>query len=178
MNLIFIYGPPATGKFTVGTELAELTGYHLLHNHLAIDIVKDIYPDFNSLPFDLVFKLRLDIFEYAARDKTNLITTFVNDDNEEDKKFVEDVVQTIQRNDGSVLFVQLTAPNEVILQRVSNESRKKLRKLTNVEEMRAMLAKPNINAALEYKDIFTIDTSAQDARTTAEQIAAHFKLLG
>jgi shikimate kinase len=35
--LIFIVGPPAVGKMTVGAELARRTGFQLFHNHHAID---------------------------------------------------------------------------------------------------------------------------------------------
>lgn len=38
MKLIFIYGAPATGKLTVGRELAAQTGYKLHHNHMAVDL--------------------------------------------------------------------------------------------------------------------------------------------
>jgi tRNA A37 N6-isopentenylltransferase MiaA len=33
MELLFIYGPAAVGKLTIGRELAKLTGYRLFHNH-------------------------------------------------------------------------------------------------------------------------------------------------
>jgi len=39
MKLVFIYGPPASGKLTVARELATLTGYRLFHNHLIVDAV-------------------------------------------------------------------------------------------------------------------------------------------
>jgi len=34
MNLVFLYGPPAAGKYTIGRELASLTGLALFHNIL------------------------------------------------------------------------------------------------------------------------------------------------
>lgn len=39
MRLLFLHGPPATGKYTVGRELAALTGWELYHNHLVVDEV-------------------------------------------------------------------------------------------------------------------------------------------
>jgi hypothetical protein len=36
MDLVFLYGPPAAGKFTVGRELAAITGFGLFHNHLTL----------------------------------------------------------------------------------------------------------------------------------------------
>lgn len=50
MNLLLLFGPLAVGKMTVGQELAKLTGYKLLHNHMTIDLVAQIL-EFNSPPF-------------------------------------------------------------------------------------------------------------------------------
>ena len=59
MNLVFIYGPPGVGKFTVATELAELTGYKLFHNHQSIDAVRAVFT-FGDQPFPrLVHRIRL-----------------------------------------------------------------------------------------------------------------------
>lgn len=45
MNLIFIYGPPASGKYTVSQMLSELTGYKLFHNHLTYDTAYALFGD-------------------------------------------------------------------------------------------------------------------------------------
>lgn len=37
-TLVFIVGPPAVGKMTVGHELARRTGLKLFHNHHTIDL--------------------------------------------------------------------------------------------------------------------------------------------
>jgi len=42
MRLIFIYGPPATGKLTVAKELAKLTKYKIFHNHLTVDLIGSV----------------------------------------------------------------------------------------------------------------------------------------
>lgn len=43
MKLLFLYGPPAVGKFTVAKEWAALTGFKFLHNHLTIDLVTSVF---------------------------------------------------------------------------------------------------------------------------------------
>lgn len=45
MRLIFLYGPPASGKLTIAEVLSERTGIPLFHKHLSRDLVKDIYGD-------------------------------------------------------------------------------------------------------------------------------------
>lgn len=42
MKLIYIYGPPASGKLTVAKELEKLTKYKLFHNHLINDVISEI----------------------------------------------------------------------------------------------------------------------------------------
>lgn len=43
MNLVFLYGPPAVGKLTVATILAEKTGYTLFHNHQIINLLRNVF---------------------------------------------------------------------------------------------------------------------------------------
>lgn len=76
MKIIFVYGPAAVGKLTVGRELAKLTKTPLFHNHLVVDAVSAVYP-FGSEPF---IRLResfwLQAFTEAARAGQSLIFTF------------------------------------------------------------------------------------------------------
>jgi hypothetical protein len=66
VHLVILFGPPAVGKMTVGLELARLTGYKLLHNHMTIEPVLDVFP-FGSPPFNrLVGGLRRRILEEAC----------------------------------------------------------------------------------------------------------------
>ena len=40
-KFIQILGPQAVGKMTVGQELAKITNYKLLYNHMTIEMVTD-----------------------------------------------------------------------------------------------------------------------------------------
>src|SRR2546423_7333193 len=76
--LVFIVGPPAVGKMTVGHELAVRTGLKLFHNHQTIDLALRFFP-FGSPPFArLVNEFRRRILEeVASSDLPGLIFTFV-----------------------------------------------------------------------------------------------------
>ena len=50
--LVFISGPAAVGKMTVGQALRDLTGFQLLYNHMALDLVTE-FADFGPPPFHL-----------------------------------------------------------------------------------------------------------------------------
>jgi len=77
MHFIIIFGPPAVGKMTVGTELARLTGFKLFHNHMTIDLVLTFF-GFGTPQFSLVGEFRRRIFEeVAASTLPGLIFTYV-----------------------------------------------------------------------------------------------------
>lgn len=74
-TLVYLYGPPASGKLTVATGLAELTGFSLFHNHLSVDAVRRVLP-FGSKPYiEVLHRLRLDVFQTAARARISVIFT-------------------------------------------------------------------------------------------------------
>ncbi|MFG2926930.1 hypothetical protein ACGFYA_36260, partial [Streptomyces sp. NPDC048305] len=77
-TLLYIVGPPAVGKATVGHEIATLTGLRLFHNHMAIEPVLRFF-DFGSPAFvRLVSGFRQSLIEeVAASDLPGLIFTYV-----------------------------------------------------------------------------------------------------
>lgn len=174
MNLIFIYGPPASGKLTIAKELASLTGYSVFHNHQTRDIVHELYPDTLDENYELVHKLRLDIFEYAAQNETNLIFTFVFDD-ADDTLFVDNAIKAVESANGSVLFVETTATNDVLLDRVDNESRKEHRKLTNKSKFEEILSSSPY-VSIPHEGVLKVDTGTMSAKESAALIADHYKL--
>ena len=75
MNMIYIYGPPGVGKYTVSKKLSKLTGYKLFHNQLSIEFVMSVF-DFGTPAFNnLVLKYRADMIEEAAKNGISLIFT-------------------------------------------------------------------------------------------------------
>jgi len=76
MYIVFIHGPAASGKHTVGSRLSEITGLPLFHNHLAVDVAKSLF-SFGTPSFN---KLRAAIwrtaFEEAAASNQSFIFTF------------------------------------------------------------------------------------------------------
>lgn len=93
MKLIFLYGPPASGKYTIAKSIAEKLGYKLFHNHLTVDLAKGVF-DYGTKPFwELVHKIRLDIFEKAAKENiSGMIFTYVYEKDNDDS-FVSQVLE-------------------------------------------------------------------------------------
>ena len=111
MHFVFVFGPPAVGKMTVGRELASLTGYKLLHNHAPIEPLLEIF-EFDSPSFGrLVNQFRLGVIEEAlASDLPGLVFTMVwGLDLPGDRALVSSYVDLVEAAGGRVSFVELYA---------------------------------------------------------------------
>ncbi len=175
-TLVYLYGPPAVGKLTVATELEALTGMRLFHNHLTLDAVRAVF-DFASAPFtDVIRRFRLDVFETAARNHLDLIFTNnsvwgVPNGRAMFAAFAEEAGRRVEGAGGRVVFVQLTAPTEVLEERVTAASRRERGKLVNPARLREVLAL--LDASPLYADDLLIDTSTRPPAAAASAIAAH-----
>jgi hypothetical protein len=125
MHFVLVFGPPAVGKMTVGHEIARRTGYKLLHNHMTVEPVLDIFA-FGSPPFGrLVSEFRRRIIEEAlAADLPGLVFTLVwGLELPEDAALVSSYVDLVEGAGGRVSFVELAADLDERLDRNRTEFR-------------------------------------------------------
>jgi len=175
LKLVFIYGPPASGKLTVATELAKLTGFKLFHNHVSIEFVRSIF-EFGTKPFwRLVGKYRFEMLEEAAKAGINTIFTFVYSKGTDDK-FVKQVVQKIKRNGGRVCFVRLYCDRKELIRRVKEDQRRTLGNVTSDKILRDLFRKYDLDQEIPFHKSLNIDTTRQSPRTASKKIARHYKL--
>jgi hypothetical protein len=179
-NLIFIYGPPAVGKLTVAGELAGLTGYRLFHNHLTVPVVNAIFGRDNRSPerSRLLKQLRVQSMTAAAEANIDLIFTAAYSGGDADEAFVRQFSAPFELTGGRVMFVQLYAPDDVLLERVGNDSRKlpELEKSTDVERYREKLKRRDTRVSVPYDGILHLETTETPAAMTARKIAEYFCL--
>ena len=77
MTLLFVFGPPAVGKMTVGRAVADASSFRLFHNHHTIEPLLDVF-DFGTPPFNrLLGEFRQRVLEEAAAADTDLVFTLV-----------------------------------------------------------------------------------------------------
>ena len=87
-KFVQIIGPQAVGKMTVGQELAKITDYKLLYNHMTIEMVRLIF-DYDKEAFRKINSIiRYEIFkEFSKSNEKGIIFTgcfdFENDFKEE-----------------------------------------------------------------------------------------------
>lgn len=159
MNLIFIYGPPAVGKYTVAQALAERTGYRLMDNHAIVNPIASVFGWDHPERKRLGELFRLELYATAARSKINLITTFGGGGQNYDD-FIQGVKAAVEGDGGQVLFVRLYAPESVLYERVSQDSRYIDNKMTTVEELTKKLqATPDVTARAMIDTHLEIDAS-------------------
>lgn len=136
MLLIILYGPPASGKQTVGKALSELTGFPLLHNHLIADLASSIFEYGTEEYVSLSKDLRIRALKVAIEsDKPGIIMTFAygseTKEGKDDDKILRHLQALVKRSKGKVIFIQLISERNTLVARVSSKSRKVHNKLTS-----------------------------------------------
>jgi hypothetical protein len=184
-TLIFLIGPPAVGKMTVGLALEKRTGLRLFHNHLSIEAVLPVF-EFGTPPFNrLVENFRVRVFEEVAESSLpGLIFTYVwSFDHPEDQRYVERMKHIFESRGGRTVFVELYADLETRLQR--NETAIRLSRKPskrNVEQSRVRLLgfegkyRLNSNGDFPLPDHLWIDNSRLEPDAVADLIVDHFAL--
>lgn len=185
-TLVFIVGPPAVGKMTVGYELAARTGLRLFHNHQTIELVLQFFP-FGSPPFRrLVQEFRRRIFEEAAAsDLPGLIFTYVwAFDQPSDDASVADLAAIFTARGARVVYIELEATQAERLRRNKTELRlaQKPSKRDLAASRQRLLendATYQLNSAGRFDgrtDYLRIDNTSLPPSQVAEQIVLHFSL--
>jgi len=175
MKLVFIYGPHAAGKYTVGRELAKLTGYKFFHNHLTVNVVDAIFPETGPKRSELLCNFRAMLTEEAAKAGRDTILT-VAYSGAVDDEFVAKVVGGVEKHGGEVCFVQLYAPPETLLERIGNDSRKQLGKMSRKSSLKQALETRDLYAAVKHKPNLRLDTTKYSPERAAAEIVRHYGL--
>lgn len=173
-SLVYLYGPPAAGKLTIATRLADLTGARLFHNHITVDAITPVF-QFASEPFtEVLHRLRLDVFATATRHGIDLIFTNNSawrgsDGRERFAAFADAAAHAVAEEGGTTLFVQVTAPAAVLEGRVADPSRRAHGKLVDPSRLREMLAVHDPSPL--HPDDLVVDSSQLDPDAAARRIA-------
>jgi hypothetical protein len=124
MKLLLLFGNSAVGKMTVGQELAKITPLHLMHNHMMIEPVLEIFGDFRG---DVIQKLRTVILEeFGKSDYFGMIFTYMMAfDMPSEYEYLQKVKDSLGVSEEDVYYVELVAPQDVRLQRNATENRLK-----------------------------------------------------
>lgn len=76
-KVVYIYGTIAVGKLTTAEALEKLTGFKLIHNHLIINPVSEIFPRDSTKPSraTMIHELYNLVTKLSVRDGQDIIMT-------------------------------------------------------------------------------------------------------
>jgi hypothetical protein len=169
MRVVFIYGPPASGKLTIARALAERTGMALFHNHLIVDAVGAVFPFGTEAFVRLREEFWLAVFAEAARDGRSLIFTFAPEPTVK-PGFAERVRELVRSAGGEVMFVELTVPQEEQERRLATPERGAFGKLQSLDLLRRLRDDLAACIAAMPEPVLAIDTAAFEPAAAAEAI--------
>jgi len=170
MKLIIIYGPPASGKLTIAQKVAEKTGYKLFHNHLTVDLLKNILKFGTKAFFEVNQKIKLDILEAAAKQGVEgIIYTFVYD-RTTDNPFIAKLKVIAERQNISIKFLQLYCKKEELFKRVIAESRKQYKKVQSIERLSSYLENGDFLSPIDNVDSIKVDNTVLSVEETIELV--------
>ncbi len=178
-TLTYLYGPPAVGKLTIATPLAEMTGHRLFHNHLSVNAVRPIF-DLGSAPFNAVIeRLRIDVCATAMAAGRSLIFTNSSawggdDGRARFESFASRMVAAVEDGGGRAMLVQLVGEPDELVERVVSDARRGHHKLTDPDRLREILS--TFDAAPLPGTALTIDTASLTPEAAAARIAAQLRV--
>lgn len=176
MILVFLHGAPATGKYTVGRELAALTGFELYHNHLVVDDVLTRHA-FGTPGFiterDRAWRQHLG--SAAADAGRRLIFTF-NPENSVPQAFIDWLFSEVPARGGRLHSVALQPGEAVIEARLDTGQRRGFRKLTDLALYRKLRAAGVFMQPHIPRTDLVLDDGNLSAPAAAARIARHFRL--
>lgn len=175
MKLIFLHGPPASGKYTIATGLQEEAGVRNLHNHLTIDVAKALF-DFGTAEFwALTHQLRRVALRAAAADAGAEVVFTNCYSHPHDQENVAALERIVSDAGGEFLPVYLECGIDELRRRVIAQSRREMRKLASVEGLEDFLERWNI-VPFDHPRCISIDTERRTADECVREIVERLGL--
>lgn len=184
-KFVFVFGPQAVGKMTVGQELSAITGLKLFHNHMTIDLLEPLY-GFSPEMWRLTNLFRREIFQsFSKSDQYGMIFTKIwYFDLQEDWDEIEYISNIFSSQGVELYFVELEADAEERIMR--NKSSHRLehkptkrnieqseQHLLHTLESRRMNSK---EGEIKAKNYLRIDNTNMDSAEVAIRIKRAFSL--
>ena len=175
-NIIVLYGPVAAGKLTVGEILSEKLGYKLSHNHLINDLVRSVYDKGTLGGERLIEEFRIKFYEEVVKSGISFIIThtysnnFVSKTGLSDPEYMKKLEAIFEKHNANAIFIHIKSNKETLIDRVSHQSRKRFRKLTDKEEMKKLLENNDFDTSAPVKNNVVIDNSNFTPEETASKI--------
>jgi hypothetical protein len=177
MKIVAIYGPPACGKLAVAKALSQLTQFPIFHNHLTVNLAKELAQFRTELYFDLVESLRLAVIEAFLRSNENgLIFTLFYWNLQRDNEFIARVKDVVTSKGGQINFICLNPKAEILRKRVYQKGRIEYGKPASVQELQKAMEGWSYSE-VPCSNSFVLDNSSIPPKEAADLIASRFSLI-
>ncbi|MBP9762561.1 AAA family ATPase [Patescibacteria group bacterium] len=178
MNLVILYGPPASGKLTVAQALVKKTGYALLHNHLIADFASALFPYGTEAYANFSEELRVRAIKKAIEQKLpGLIMTFAygleTKDGLRDNIVLKELSRIVGKADGKTTFVRLYADHSTLIERIGLPSRHQHKKLTNKKILVRLLKNYRLEDVVPFAESLSLQTDQRSALQSTKEIIKH-----
>ena len=174
MQVVFLYGPPAVGKYTIGVELAARTGFRLFHNHLTVNLVSAVFERDPEVSLRLLRGVRRDILTEAARHGVSLVMTGVFGGTSEHAEAWRTMLEPVCTEGGSVHLVQLTCARDELFRRITCDSRRALDKLIDPARLADLLDRFDMVSPAPFGEHLHIDVTHVGPSESATKIIQHY----
>jgi hypothetical protein len=176
-DFVFLYGPPAAGKYTIAKALAEQLKWPLFHNHLAIDYVESVIAWGSPGFFEACADVRIALTQRALANGVSMISTFVYASGfDADEAFVTRLCDTVERVGGRLCAVQLTCSAATLRARCVAPHRASMKKIASPEKIDTVLAEYDCMSPIANLNSLSIDTEALSVEQSMRAIREHFSL--
>lgn len=180
-TLVYLVGPPASGKQTIGQALSAMTGAALIDNHLINDSIFKAYgaDGYTPLPgwiWGLVHQVRDATMTAASRavpTLSHIFTNYLSNDPSEER-YVAQMREVATRRSAQFVPVWLTCPEDELLRRVVLPGRTMRQKMQDPDGLRRQLHSEGILPP--PPDALVLDTFTMDPDEAASRIRDHAAL--
>ena len=172
MELIFLYGPPGVGKLAVANELSRITKYPVFHNHIAIDLVKPLYPNKGGKSDEMILAVNLAAITVASDREKGMIFTYARPN---DTSFIKRIIGIVSQSAGNVIFVQLKCDSKTLLRRMKSRKDSVYSKISDTTAMRKFEKIHGPFGMIKAKYGMSISTSRLSPKQAAVRIWSSIK---
>jgi cytidylate kinase len=176
-HFIFIYGPPAAGKYTIAKVLAEALNWPLFHNHMVIDCVETVIAWRRPGFFAACADVRVALTQHALENHVSFVSTFVYAKGfDADEALVARLRNTAARANARFCPVHLQCSDQALRARCVAPHRAAMKKIAAPETLDAMLDEFDCRSKISGVESLEINTEALSISESVIAIRAHFAL--
>lgn len=175
MKLIIIYGAEASGKLTIAKKLAEKTNLKLFHNHVSIDVGKVLFNYGEDAYNELVWKVRLLVFESAAKNNVRGIIFTWAYSHPDFQPLLNRLLESMKPYNVDVQYVFVSCSQEMLEQRVTSSGRSEAGKINTIEKLREQQKIKN-HAEIPNTASLLLDNTDMPPDEAADMIIRELKL--